>query len=111
MADLLEALRGKDIFDPDEVAYAVIETNGSLSVCKKWEHDTAARQDLALPAPKAKKPMLPLVIDGRIAAENLAFCGKTEGWVQGVLGQKKVPLEHTLLLLSDDTEEYRLIKK
>lgn len=111
MDDLLEALRGKDIFDPNEVAYAVVETNGALSVCKKWQSETPARQDLDLPAPAAKKPMLPLVIDGRIAAENLAFCGKTEGWVHKVLGQKKVPLAHTLLLLSDDTEEYRLIKK
>ena len=31
-ADLMEALRGKDIFDPRRVSYAVIETNGTLYV-------------------------------------------------------------------------------
>lgn len=31
-ADLMEALRGKDVFDPRDVSYAVVETNGSLSV-------------------------------------------------------------------------------
>ena len=32
VADLMEALRGKDVFDPRDVSYAVIETNGTLSV-------------------------------------------------------------------------------
>lgn len=111
MSDLLEALRGKDIFDLSEVAYAVVETNGALSVCKTWEKEAVTRQDQQLPAPKAQKPKLPLVIDGRLAVENLSFCGKDEAWVQKTLKREKVPLAHTLLLLSDDTEEYLLIQK
>lgn len=111
MNDLLEALRGKDIFDLSEVAYAVVETNGSLSVCKAWQHEMATRKDLSLPRPAAQKPKLPLVIDGQIAAENLAFCGKSEEWVTKILRQKKIPLARTLLLLGDDTEEYQLIEK
>lgn len=111
MNDLLEALRAKDIFDFSEVAYAVVETNGSLSVCKAWQYETATRQDLSLPRPAARKPKLPLVIDGRIAAENLSCCGKSEEWVTELLRQKKIPLARTLLLLSDDTEEYQLIEK
>ena len=111
MSDLLEALRGKDIFDLSEVAYAVIETNGALSVCKAWGAEAATRQDLELARPAAKKPKLPLVIDGRIAAENLSYCGKSEAWVQKTLQREKTPLAHALLLLGDDTGEYLLIKK
>lgn len=111
MSDLLEALRGKDIFDLSEVAYAVVETNGALSVCKRWDAETATRKDQKIPAPQAKKPKLPLVIDGRVAAENLSFCGKSEAWVKKVLKTEKIPLAHTLLLLGDDTEEYLLIRK
>ena len=33
--DLLEALRQKDVFDIEEVEYAVVETNGTLSVLLK----------------------------------------------------------------------------
>ena len=36
VADLMEALRGKDVFDPRDVSYAVIETNGTLSVALHW---------------------------------------------------------------------------
>ncbi len=38
-ADLMEALRGKDVFDPRDVSYAVIETNGTLSVALRPERN------------------------------------------------------------------------
>ena len=41
-ADLMEALRGKDIFDPRKVSYAVIETNGTLSAALRPEHEAAS---------------------------------------------------------------------
>ena len=40
-ADLMEALRGKDVFDPRDVSYAVVETNGSLSVALRPEKEPA----------------------------------------------------------------------
>ena len=39
VTDLMEALRGKDIFDPRDVSYAVIETNGNLSVALRPENN------------------------------------------------------------------------
>ena len=47
-ADLMEALRGKDVFDPRDVSYAVVETNGSLSVALRPEKEPATLSDLAL---------------------------------------------------------------
>jgi uncharacterized membrane protein YcaP (DUF421 family) len=44
--DLLEALRQKDIFDISQVQYAVVETNGQISVLLKAEYDTVTRDDL-----------------------------------------------------------------
>ena len=41
VADLMEALRGKDVFDPRDVSYAVIETNGTLSVALRPEKEPA----------------------------------------------------------------------
>jgi uncharacterized membrane protein YcaP (DUF421 family) len=35
LSDLLEQLRNKGIFDLKEVEFAVWETNGQLSVCRK----------------------------------------------------------------------------
>ena len=54
--DLLEALRQKDIFDIAQVQYAVVETNGQISVLLKAEYDTVTREDLKLnPDPQGFK--------------------------------------------------------
>ena len=48
--DMFEQLRQKDIFDINEVAYAIIETNGKLSVMKKPENDNVTLSDMKIKA-------------------------------------------------------------
>ena len=111
MSDLMESLRGKDIFDPSEVSYALIETNGSLTVCKRGALESVTRQDLKLPSPPAKKPLVPFVIDGKLLPENLFWCGKDKPWLERALAQNDCTLKQVLLLLGDDTEHFSLTKK
>lgn len=111
MSDLLESLRGKDIFDPSEVSYALIETNGSLSVCKNTEKETVTRKDLKLPPLSATKPLVPFVIDGKLLPENLFWCGKDKVWLSRVLEKHDCELDQVLLLLGDDTQNCTLTKK
>ena len=47
-ADLLEALRSKDIYDPRDVSYAIVETNGTLSVALKPSREPATLSDLGI---------------------------------------------------------------
>ena len=49
-ADLMEALRGKDVFDPRDVSYAVVETNGNLSVALRPEKLTDRLGHVLCPA-------------------------------------------------------------
>ncbi|MFD0693956.1 DUF421 domain-containing protein [Paenibacillus sp. GCM10027628] len=44
---LQQGLRSKDIFDLKEVEYAVLETNGSLSVLKKIDYRNVINKDLS----------------------------------------------------------------
>ena len=44
--DLLEVLRNQEIFDISQVAYAILETNGQLSVLLKPEYQTVSVNDL-----------------------------------------------------------------
>ena len=80
-ADLLEALRGKDVYDPRDVAYAVIETNGSLSVARKPDKETPTLADLGL-AVQQQKATLPFVVDGQVLTDNLTACGKNAAWLE-----------------------------
>ncbi|MBR5949375.1 MAG: DUF421 domain-containing protein [Clostridia bacterium] len=64
LSDLCEQLRLKDVFSLSEVEYAILETNGSLSVLLKGEHQQPTNRDLKLQA-KAAKPDSMLVADGK----------------------------------------------
>lgn len=67
---LKQALRGKDIFNIDEVECAILEVNGSLSVLKKPQYQNTTKQDLSL-LPKAETAPVELIYDGKILYENL----------------------------------------
>ena len=69
--DLLTQLRDKNIRTLDEVDYAVLETNGKLSVFKKDDKD------------KNIFP-LPLIVDGSIEYKNLKIINKTEKWLLNI---------------------------
>ncbi len=108
--ELLEALRGKDIFDLNEVSYAIIETNGSLSVAKKPTQQPASRSDLKLNV-DAQKAAVPFVIDGEVLQANLAWCGKGEQWLHQTAAENNTNTADILVLFGDDTPQYYLIKK
>ncbi|MDD3920728.1 MAG: DUF421 domain-containing protein [Eubacteriales bacterium] len=90
--DLLEQLRAKDTFDISEVAYAIVETDGSLSVLKKDAAQTPTKSDLHLKTNPAQ-PCHTLILDGKTQLPALDECGHTERWLQQQLlrvGQTEV---------------------
>lgn len=89
--DLLEALRGKDIFSPADVLWAVVEPNGHIS--------TATRA----PSPGAA-PMLPILVDDTLFRENLAALRLDEGWLDSLLAERGLKRRQVLLLLYNGTE-------
>lgn len=54
--DLLEALRKKDVFDISKVQYAMVETDGTLSVLLKPEEENPTRADFKISAPDTGIP-------------------------------------------------------
>ena len=109
--DLLEALRGKDVFELSDVEFAIVETNGSISVKKNFNTDTPSNQDLEIPAPKAAQPSLPLIVNGHYVEENLRRCGVTRDWAAAQCAQEGCRLEDVFLLMCNDVQETSLIKK
>lgn len=109
-ADLMEALRGKDIFDPREVSYAVVETNGSLSAALRPEKRPATLAELGYAA-KSSNATVPFVIDGQILDDNLRWCGKDRAWLERTATANTLLPEEILLLIGNDTEDYFLLKK
>ena len=109
-ADLMEALRGKDIFDPRDVSYAIIETNGTLSAALRPERQPATLADLHLAAQQTQAT-IPFVLDGQVLEDNLRTCGKDRAWLERTAQANALLPGEILLLIGNDTEDYFLLKK
>ena len=98
--ELTGQLREKDVMDITTVQYAILETNGGLSVFPYPKELPARARDAGV---QAKQQYLPITIigDGYLYRENLPMAGKDELWVQKTLQEKQVELKDVWLLTVD----------
>ena len=79
-------LREQGVLDMESVQFAILETNGSISV-------------FPYPTPPKKQELPYTVIsDGKILGENLALLGRDEGWLRKKLHGKGLKPEQVLLM-------------
>jgi len=101
--ELTGHLREKDVLDLRAVQYAILETDGNLSVFPYPKERPASAKDAGIPA---KKQYLPITIisDGLLLKENLKKAKKDMSWVQRVLQEKGAEIADTWLLTVDDAD-------
>lgn len=95
--DLLLQLREKDVRSLDEVDYAILETNGKLSVFKKDDKDK-------------KTYPLPIILDGKVEFDNLYSIGKTKTWLLNTLIEKNISANDVFYAFTKNGELY-IIRK
>jgi len=108
--DLLESLRGKDIFDISEVQYAILETNGQISVMLKPEHKTATAKMLKLPITD-NGVHCTVVYDGKIVTSNFSDCNMNEHRLHDILNRKNLTLKDVMLMTADRAGNLNIIIK
>lgn len=81
MDDVLMMLREQSIFSIQDVHYAVLETNGELSVMKKVGLQEATKQDVKVPIVLPLFMPTEIIADGKIVKKNLEELDLTEEWV------------------------------
>lgn len=84
--DLLEQLRLKGYPSIADVEYAIMETNGKLSVIPKSQKRPVQPEDLQIPTEYEGIPH-PLIIDGQIQHHNLNKINLDENWLTGELAK------------------------
>lgn len=90
MNDLLEQLRGKDYPNLSDVEFAILETNGELSIIPKTSKRTVIVQDLNIKVQQEELPIT-VIVDGNLLYSNLQKTGRDEQWLHREL--KKQGLE------------------
>lgn len=89
LADVLEQLREQGVFDISQVQFAVIETNGKLSILLKPEFLPVTRQDLKIKTP-ASDLSTQLIYDGVIIEANLKKANLDQTWLEKQLKNKGI---------------------
>ena len=108
--DILEALRQKDIFDISKVQYAVVETNGTISVMLKPEYEPATRNDLNLKTNDSGIPCA-VIVDGRIIKTDFDSCNMTMEKLKRIIKKDKINVDKTLLMTIDKKGNKTIIGK
>ena len=93
-------LREKDILDVRTVQYAILETNGNLSVFPYPAEVPASAKEAGI-HPKSRYLPITIIEDGHLFRENLTLAGKDENWVRQILGQYRSSIPGTWLLTVD----------
>lgn len=88
-ADLMVQLRNKDIFDLAEVEFAILETNGQLSVLKKPQHLPLTPKDMSIPTTSTGLS-IELIYSGKIIDKNLKKINRDLIWLKNQLKMYEV---------------------
>lgn len=94
-------LREKDVLDLSTVQYAILETNGKLTVFPYPKEKPASAKDAGVQAEKQRLPVT-IVSDGHLLADNLKRAGKDRTWVEKTLARYQAELNTTWLLTVDE---------
>lgn len=87
--NILQMLRGKNIFDIAEVETAVIEANGAISVLKKAHKNTVTIEDMNI-IKKSSLISLPVIVEGTVYSDVLMKYNLNEAWLKQQLALQGV---------------------
>lgn len=101
--DLLEQLRSKDIYNIADVEYAILESNGQLSVVPKAAKRNVTPEDLNLSV-KYEAPAIELIIDGDLIKDNLRNTNMDKSMLEAELNKLGIKRIKDVLFASIDCD-------
>lgn len=100
--ELISMCRESGYFNLDQIAYAIFENSGKLSLMPKSSQKPVVAEDMKIKLPQASLTNY-LVIDGKISYSGLTELNKDEKWLFNELNIKnKKQLKNIILATYDD---------
>jgi len=106
--DLMTTLRTNGIFSPEEVQFAIVETNGTVSILQKPEYQTATKKDVSAVHPCADPPEI-VIADGELREKTLHALGLDRQWIDEILKAESLRISDIFLLTADSAKQYYLV--
>jgi uncharacterized membrane protein YcaP (DUF421 family) len=106
--EVLEELRIKGYTDLSTIQYAILETNGQLSVLPYANQKPPTARQMKVGVEPGGLPLV-LVSDGRLLAHNLRALGRDENWLHKQLKERGCSnVEQVFLMLADENDQIYL---
>ena len=99
--DLLEALRQGNYYSFDQILYAIVETNGKMSIIPTSENAPATAQDVGKQNPPAQIPHV-IVSDGKLVKDEVKSSKINLKQLNKMLDKLKTSIKNLLVFTIDD---------
>lgn len=106
--DLMEQLRNDGVFDLREVDFAIVETTGKLSVCKKTLDQPVTPKTLRMDLQNQNPPVV-LVSDAQVVEDSLHYCNLTRGQLEKLLKREGIGLQEIFLMTCTPDRDYYIV--
>ena len=103
--ELLEQLRVQGYFNLEDIQYAILETDGSLSVVPSTTYN-------ATPSSTFNHLPVSLIVDGEIVKNSLKYVNKDENWLFDLLKSNNINnYKDVLICILDENDKIFIQKK
>ena len=106
--DIMESIRAKDYTTPEEIEWAIIETNGDMSVVPKTASKAVTVGDMALTGIEQTQLPYSVICEGKRMGINIKKCNLDESKVQSLIDKLGYKQEEILLLLVTGGDSFYL---
>ena len=108
--DLNEGLRIAGCFDINSVAYAIVETNGNISVLMKSPYSPITANNMGIKVDNEKLQVM-LICEGKIVEENIDYLKISKKNIENTLKKEKISQDDVLILATSDKKNAYLQAK
>lgn len=108
--ELSQQLRQIEIFSIQDVAYAIVETNGKISAIRKPDKQQADASMVGAHVPDTGIEAV-VISDGQFSDFALDLCGLSREFIHGVLKGKNLNVSDVFIMTSNKNKEFNIIRK
>lgn len=108
--DLMESLRSQGVFDLSQIQYAIVETNGTVSILPYEKDAPATPTQLKLTLAPREVPVV-VISDGMVLEDGLRGASMSRKQLNRILEKEQVSVRDVFLFSADKSHRYTLIQK
>lgn len=108
--DMMEQLRGNNIFDIRDVSFAIVETTGQLSVYQKYNARNVTAEMIGIQdKPEENDPPVVIISDGMISESALSHCQLSKSWIYKKLADNGYETNDVFMMTCNRKLDYYIV--